>query len=265
MADIRKKISEVKIPEDQQQMVENCSEAELYMFINSIGGMMFRGRHYGWMPHSEQISLQAQMENAARYVKRYTCADTVDENGLVTAHYWSWFRWWDKYVSGLSNEDWRKFEQLMNKYRDDNGFVSNTEPDFFKQWRPEGKWDDNLKEEIKSYNRQKKIQERAIELKKKDPEMDEWTARMAALNVIQKEENEAGLKNILKLLKETKEGKIKRTSLYNGNKMQSIQALMKAADMRDYEVRVLLSNHVKRGKIQNIEDKGRSLYCLVGE
>ena len=48
--------------------------------------------------------------------------------GKPTEEYWKWFRWWDSYIKGLSNEEWQIIDNKIRKEEDVSSY------------RPQGNW-----------------------------------------------------------------------------------------------------------------------------
>ena len=271
-AEMRKAVEDFEIPAEQQNMVENCSESELYMFINGIGGMKWRANHDGYLTRTDEIAMQAQIENAARQAKRYTGEDTVDANGVVTAHYWAWFRWWNEYIEGLSYGEWNKLEKLIDDHR------KKVDPDWkecfveIEEWRPKGDWKDRLKDEIKEYKRKSIMAAKIQELKDADPNICHMDAVMKAMGIINQQEKEDGREAILKFLQGAAEGKEKRFKsedvTVDGKTYKAMHEdkIIKKTGVADYNVYLWGKELIEEGKVSkskklywiNIDERGKA-------
>ena len=119
-----------------EKKCRQCSEVELYVTINSLGGFIWQMNHDladGRIPESSDINeslaeAQRKIEFAVEQTKRFGVIQPRSKQGGPTYEYRRWFQWWDSYVNGLSFTACGTLERAINKGED----VSS--------WRPEGDW-----------------------------------------------------------------------------------------------------------------------------
>lgn len=127
-----------KIHIELREQLEGYGEAMLYFHINTAGGVRHRVKHSsshqerpGAIAVEDAMTVEEEMFQEQRF-----CIDQlkeqgileipVDDDGLPTDEYWTWFRAWHSYVEGLSPEGWKTFEVALNAGED------------ISKWRPEG-------------------------------------------------------------------------------------------------------------------------------
>ena len=126
--------------EDGIRMVKTGTEQQIYFLIETTGGFIWRMNHDAG--HG-RITITSDVQEdlvESQYSIEYTILNGASRFGVdiplpapgehvkATDRYWRWFRWWDAYIKGLSNEEWRKMENLMNTGQD------------YSMYRPEGDW-----------------------------------------------------------------------------------------------------------------------------
>lgn len=119
--------------------VTTCTEQELYFYINTFGGMIWRLNHdMADGRIEEELDLtpyQYALEYCVMHTPRFGV--TIDEpkegeHVKATDSYWAWFRWWDEYFQRtLTNEEYEDYRRKA-----DNG-------EDISQFRPTGDWRDN--------------------------------------------------------------------------------------------------------------------------
>jgi len=119
-------------------------EIMLYFMINTIGGQLFYFRHDSADGRFTPTTEDFEIEDAMREVISW-CVSQTTRFGLKkpqegpknagTPEYWAWFRYWDSYVKGLSQEDWQKLDKACSSGED------------LTDYRPADKWQDHIAEE----------------------------------------------------------------------------------------------------------------------
>ena len=131
--------------------IEELKEIEVYFIINEIGGFIWRMNHDmadGRIPEKDWPAIDRdikKMSETQQYAVSITPKFGVvppyrdpQENKRPSAQYWAWFRWWDGYVRGLPEEEWKILSQKIDKDED------------FSSYRPAGAWQDNVTKEEES-------------------------------------------------------------------------------------------------------------------
>ena len=120
--------------------VATCTEQELYFYINSLGGMIWRLRHDMADGRIEEELDLTPYQYAIEYCVMRTPRFGVKieepkagEHVQTTDSYWAWFRWWDNYFQRTLTED--EYEDYLSK-SENREDVS--------QFRPAGDWRDNM-------------------------------------------------------------------------------------------------------------------------
>jgi hypothetical protein len=105
----------------QKKPIEQMSEVELYMLINTAGYMMWRMNHDaadGRIPNEgvdESIkSIHEIQHNALTQLNKFGITPFLNDGKSPSDTYWEWFYKWDNYVKGLSNEDYDILETRIN-------------------------------------------------------------------------------------------------------------------------------------------------------
>jgi len=106
-----------------QELIEKGTEVRLYFVINELGGFLFRTRHYmgRLVPETEEVfrsiaEARGQIERAVAKTTRFGVARPFRDGEDKTAsdEYWLWFRWWDNWAKGLSDEQFRRIDEQMS-------------------------------------------------------------------------------------------------------------------------------------------------------
>jgi len=125
------------VPEDSnlKRIVENGPEIYAYMYIQQLGGAIWRLNHDaadGRIPDSPKIDrdiaeMRKQQLELIKSLSKYG-VEPLNEDGHPTEQYWKWYHWWNNYIEGLPQIDWQRLDKEMSENID----VSN--------WRPPGSW-----------------------------------------------------------------------------------------------------------------------------
>jgi len=121
-----------------RKQIEEADELGLYFMINEIGGFVWRMNHdmadgripeKDWPMIDEEIARLRPLQTfAVSQLTRIGVETPLKEDGKSpTDEYWAWFRWWDGYIKGLPEDQWKELESAYP-----NGDYS--------KFRPEGEW-----------------------------------------------------------------------------------------------------------------------------
>jgi hypothetical protein len=137
--------------ENLSKYAETCPEVVLYFLIDQMGGMAWRLRHdayrdggRGYLTKeqadgmiAEATKISKRVQSIVPQVKRFGVDPVLAKKNnpileieveAPSPQYWAWFRWWDEYVKGLSDEKFRELDVAMIAESD------------LSSWRPEGDW-----------------------------------------------------------------------------------------------------------------------------
>ena len=132
--------------------IDTMREIEIYFTINEIGGFIWRMNHDmadvripedQWPAIDRDIKKMSEIQqHAISILPKFGVTPPFrdPENKLAflrkpSAQYWAWFRWWDGYIKGLSEEEWEILSQKIDKDED------------ISSYRPSGAWQDNVAKE----------------------------------------------------------------------------------------------------------------------
>ena len=117
--------------------IDSLDEIGLYFIINECGGFVWRMQHdmaHGRIPDDHHAAIDVDIvrirglqQYAVSKLDKLGFVPTV-EDGRPTEDYWKWFRWWDSYIKGLSNEEWNVLDNKIKKEEDISAY------------RPKGDW-----------------------------------------------------------------------------------------------------------------------------
>ena len=119
--------------------VATCTEQQLYFYINTFGGMIWRLKHdmaHGRIGEVDLTPYQYAIEYCVMRTPRFGVKiEEPAEGGHVktTDSYWAWFRWWDEYFQKtLTDKEYQEYIRKSNNGED------------ISQFRPKGDWRDNM-------------------------------------------------------------------------------------------------------------------------
>jgi CO dehydrogenase/acetyl-CoA synthase beta subunit len=105
----------------QKKPLEQMSEVELYLLINTASYIQWRMNHDaadGRIPNEgidESIKNLYQIQkNAMKQLKRFDITPFTKNGKTSSDAYKQWFHKWDKYVKNLSQDDYDKLEEQIN-------------------------------------------------------------------------------------------------------------------------------------------------------
>ena len=126
---------------DVEQLTATSSELEIYLLVDTCGAFIWRMNHTrsrGHISDDEWSGVAKDVEGARRdqvkllsALPRFGLDRPLDEDGRPTAEYWLWYRWWDAWKKGLTDDEWRRLDAAMSR-----GMT----PEEAVRWRPEGSW-----------------------------------------------------------------------------------------------------------------------------
>lgn len=135
-----------------KKKIDEGSELDQYFIINEIGGFRWRMEHelcHGrisdgdWPSISKDIArLTIAQQYAVSLLTRFGVSKPFrDDKIKPSAEYWSWFRWWDSYIKGLPQDEWKEIERRCGAKED------------LSIYRPQGEWRTRIPEEEDSIRR----------------------------------------------------------------------------------------------------------------
>lgn len=141
------KKDEIIIEPETKKFLDEAVEMNLYFIINDCGGFIWRMNHDmsdGRIPkeHWEAIDkdiakMRVTQEYALSQLPRIGVEHPLLEDKTPSTEYWAWFRWWDSYIKGLSNDQWTELDSKITAKQDVSSY------------RPEGDWRNSFtKEEV---------------------------------------------------------------------------------------------------------------------
>lgn len=125
---------------------KTCDERMAYFFIDQCGAFIWRmnhdmadgrieAKHHAGID-GDIMRVRERQQEAVAALTRFGLKP-VDDAGRPTAEYWAWYRWWDSWKKGMSNEEWRECDSAMTR-----GMT----PEEDARFRPSGDWRDSLTE-----------------------------------------------------------------------------------------------------------------------
>jgi len=127
------------IEENKKAEILKMNEVNTYFLIDECGAFIWRMNHemaHGRIPQENHAAIQGDINNvgevqkfAADNLTRFN-VDPETVNDRKNGEYWKWYRFWDDWKKGLSNEDWNAVNQLM---------INNKSID---EYLPKGTWRD---------------------------------------------------------------------------------------------------------------------------
>lgn len=134
---------------DVEQFAAEQSERMIYFAIDMCGAFIWQMNHdagHGRLPPESIAGVMADCEFARQDqlvlitvgLPRFGLERPLDENACPTEEYRKWFRWWDQWKRGMSNEEWTAYLAAERRWGDDG-----PTPEEDKHWRPRGRWQDH--------------------------------------------------------------------------------------------------------------------------
>lgn len=112
--------------------LETCSEHELYFIIDECGAFIFRMSHdlaHGRIDSAHELEINNDINNIIES-QREAVKETIrfgvpfkmveidgsfGKSEKACEEYWTWYRHWDSWKKGLSEENWRIVRNKMAK------------------------------------------------------------------------------------------------------------------------------------------------------
>jgi hypothetical protein len=128
-----------KNKKDIDSLIEANDEMSIYFIIDGLGGVIWRLNHdmadnriekESWDNLDKEILLMVEVQQYAvsKLTKFGVTNPYLDEKKHPSPEYWAWFRWWDGYIKGLPEDEWRILDAKMSA-KEDISF-----------YRPKGSW-----------------------------------------------------------------------------------------------------------------------------
>ena len=112
------------IEEEKKAKILEMTEYDSYFLIDECGAFMFRMNHdmaHDRIPQESHAEIQEDINNVGELQKfvvdnltRFSI-DPESAKDRENGEYWKWYRFWDSWKKGLSDEDWDTMTQLMSK------------------------------------------------------------------------------------------------------------------------------------------------------
>jgi hypothetical protein len=120
------------------KLIETCGETMLYLIIESLGGMQWTLRHQANKSYTSDSEAAVMLHDSAlitidlglavQQTVRFGVSKPTDEEGIATPEYWRWYRWWNGYHKGMTENEWQRLDCASSGGEDLSGF------------RPSGDW-----------------------------------------------------------------------------------------------------------------------------
>ena len=129
--------------DNYKSLIETCPEVGLYLIINEIGGYLWHMNHglshgriedpTGSIVESFPKCREQQIQAVKQLQDRFGVPALESDGETPTESYWKWFRWWDGYIKGLNDVEWKKLnDACAAHYKGEDVSLD--------EWRPEGEW-----------------------------------------------------------------------------------------------------------------------------
>ena len=105
--------------EEKEKDIRTCSESSLYFLIETFGGFLWRLRHDSadgriQIDHKGEQVLQQKIEGLVDQTVRFGVSEPRNEKG-ATEEYRRWYRWWNSWHRGMSDEEWEKVDTQLSE------------------------------------------------------------------------------------------------------------------------------------------------------
>ena len=138
---------EREVLQNIQKLASSCDEVTLYLLVDGLGGAIWHTEHHASRGRvkldaegeRQLVIARRQIEVAVDHTTRFGVPEPPRNaaTGIADPAYWMWFRWWDVWKKGLSDDEWRTFDGIHSKAR--AGDASN---EAYHHLLPEGRWND---------------------------------------------------------------------------------------------------------------------------
>ncbi len=130
--------------------IDGCPEVVLYFLIDQLGAFIWRMNHdmadgrieakYHAAIDRDLDLARKQQKQAVQQCERFGVPQPIDSEGAACPKYWLWYRWWDKWKKGLSDDEWEALDAVLscdrtmtegeiNKYRPPGGWQTQAAPE----------------------------------------------------------------------------------------------------------------------------------------
>jgi len=130
-----------------QKLASSCDEVTLYLAIDGLGGAIWHTEHHAAhgrvkldVDGERQLAIaRRQIEIIVDHVTRFGVPKPPRDatTGVANPDYWKWFRWWEAWKKGLSDDEWRAFEIIHTKAR-----MGDISDEAYHHLLPQGSWND---------------------------------------------------------------------------------------------------------------------------
>jgi len=108
--------------ESEKNEILELDEVNTYFLIDECGAFIWRMNHemsHGRIPEESHPAVQEDVNNVYELQKfavdnlgRFN-VDPESAMDKENGEYWKWYRFWDNWKKGLSDEDWNKVNYLL--------------------------------------------------------------------------------------------------------------------------------------------------------
>jgi len=127
------------LEESKKADILKMGEVDTYFLIDECGAFMWRMNHemaHGRIPQEHHAAINEDIVSVSELQK--FAVDNLHRFGVdpetakdrTNGDYWKWYKYWDTWKKGLSNEDWEKVNKRMAA---NEGYT---------EFYPEGRWQD---------------------------------------------------------------------------------------------------------------------------
>jgi len=123
--------------EEEKNKILEMDEVNSYFLIDECGAFMWRMNHdmaHDRIPEASHEAVQEDINNVG-IVQKFVVdnlgrfdIDPESTKDRENGAYWKWYRFWDNWKKGLSDEEWNTIDQLMKNEKS------------IEKYLPEGTW-----------------------------------------------------------------------------------------------------------------------------
>lgn len=121
------------LTEEEKLQIEELDECKLYFTIDGIGGIVWRTNHD--ISH-DRYEMTEQLQKDINHLLEYQqeCLHQLVKFGIdpesakdrVNGDYWKWYKHWNNWKEGMSDEVWRALERKMKRKEDISDMLPKT-------------------------------------------------------------------------------------------------------------------------------------------
>ena len=126
-----------------REKIRTCPEIVLYFIIDAFGAFIWRMNHdmadgriaAHHHPAIDKDIVQAgiRQREAVEQCKRFGIEQPFDNDGKAGPDYWKWYRWWDAWKHGMSNDEWDIIDAASSR-------ADGLTEEELQRYRPPGSW-----------------------------------------------------------------------------------------------------------------------------